>query len=114
MLPEVATDRPWLTCLLSENRFNRPKSLNAFGGVMMPEVIRALHEAEADPEVVVINLTGNGRFFSSGADVKGVAATKPLQGIDMRLNFLQGGSVALEMIRCLIDSNKVICVSLVS
>ena len=30
-----------------DRRFNRPKTLNSFGGNLMPEVIRAIHEAEA-------------------------------------------------------------------
>ncbi|KAI9004505.1 enoyl-CoA hydratase [Hyaloraphidium curvatum] len=99
-------------------RFNRPKSLNSFGGRMMPELIAAIHEAEKLPDVVVIMITGNGRFFSSGADVKGVASTGsssaggPPQGIDMRLHQIPNLAISLEMIRAMIDSSKVICVAL--
>ena len=67
------------------------------------------------PEVVVIALTGNGRFFSSGADVKGEAGrtpTGPVTGVDMRMHQLTRGATALEMIRALIDSTKVIAVHL--
>jgi peroxisomal 3,2-trans-enoyl-CoA isomerase len=52
-------------------KFNRPKSLNSFGGKLMVETITALRELNAHPDTVFTVLTGEGRFFSAGADVKG-------------------------------------------
>jgi len=51
-------------------KLNRPKSLNAFGGRLLIDVVTALRELDAHPDTVFTVLTGAGRFFSSGADVK--------------------------------------------
>jgi enoyl-CoA hydratase/carnithine racemase len=48
---------------------NRPQKLNAWTPRMGDEVKHALAQAEADPRVVVIVLTGAGRGFCSGADL---------------------------------------------
>ncbi len=47
---------------------NRPERLNAWTGRMETEYRRALAEAEADPGVGVIVVTGAGRGFCAGAD----------------------------------------------
>jgi len=47
---------------------NRPEALNAITRSMLKEMHHALAEAEADPEVRAIVLTGAGRAFSSGFD----------------------------------------------
>jgi peroxisomal 3,2-trans-enoyl-CoA isomerase len=52
-------------------QFNRPKSLNAFGGNIILETISAIRELNEHPDTVFTVLTGEGRFFSSGADIKG-------------------------------------------
>jgi enoyl-CoA hydratase/carnithine racemase len=52
-------------------KFNRPKSLNSFGGKLMVDTITALRELNEHPDTVFTVLTGEGRFFSAGADVKG-------------------------------------------
>ena len=52
-------------------QLNRPKSLNAFGGTLILDVIAGLRELNEHPTTVFTVLTGEGRFFSSGADVKG-------------------------------------------
>jgi len=59
-----------LTVLRSQ--FNRPKALNSFGGNLIPETIAALRELNTHPDTVFTVLTGEGRFFSAGADVRGV------------------------------------------
>ncbi len=49
---------------------NRPESLNAWTGRMAAEVRHAVFRAEADPAVVGIVITGAGRAFCAGADMK--------------------------------------------
>ncbi len=53
---------------------NRPKRLNAWAHRLGAEVKHAFARAEADPDVVVIILTGAGRGFCSGADLSTLKA----------------------------------------
>ena len=48
---------------------NRPEKLNAFGGRMRDEILEAVEDVCADPEVRVIVITGAGKAFCSGGDV---------------------------------------------
>jgi enoyl-CoA hydratase/carnithine racemase len=48
---------------------NRPDKLNAFTGSMIDGWARALGEAQADPDVNVVVVTGAGRAFCAGGDV---------------------------------------------
>jgi enoyl-CoA hydratase/carnithine racemase len=52
---------------------NRPERLNAFSNQLVAELGAALQDAAADPEISVILLTGTGRAFSAGADLKEIA-----------------------------------------
>ena len=49
--------------------FNRPEKLNAFNDDMVMQLARVLREFDIDPEADVAVLRGEGRAFSSGADV---------------------------------------------
>jgi len=49
---------------------NRPEVLNAFVPTMGAELIQAFHQAEDDEDVGCVVLTGAGRGFCSGADVR--------------------------------------------
>jgi len=50
---------------------NRPEKLNAWTGTMQTELRAAIAEANADPEVGAIVLTGAGRAYCAGADIGG-------------------------------------------
>ena len=50
---------------------NRPKELNAINPVMLDELDVALAEAEGDPEIRAVVLTGAGDAFSVGEDIDG-------------------------------------------
>ena len=50
-------------------RFNRPERMNAFGAELASEIREALEEFNADPDIGAIVTTGNGRAYSSGADL---------------------------------------------
>jgi methylglutaconyl-CoA hydratase len=70
--------------ILSERRgavawlsLNRPQVHNAFDDVLIAALTRALEQADADPLIRVVVLTGNGSCFSAGADLnwmRGMAA----------------------------------------
>lgn len=51
---------------------DRPDSLNSMNNELMDDITSAVVAAEADPSVGVVVLTGNGRGFCSGADLKAV------------------------------------------
>ena len=51
--------------------WNRPETLNAISRQLEHELAEALAEAERDPEVRAIVMTGMGRAFSSGYDIGG-------------------------------------------
>lgn len=53
---------------------NRPKALNAWTNRMGAEVRHAMAQAEQDPRVVSIILTGAGRGFCAGADMQELEA----------------------------------------
>ncbi len=55
-------------------RLNRPQRLNAFTYDTLAEIRQAVDEAAADPRVVGIIITGNGRAFSAGLDMATLAA----------------------------------------
>jgi enoyl-CoA hydratase/carnithine racemase len=61
-------------------RFNRPDRLNAATYRLLGETRHALGEAERDPRVVGIVLTGAGRGFCAGMDMKSLSATASGEG----------------------------------
>ena len=54
---------------------NRPDARNAMSGAMTAALAAQLAEAELNPAVKVIVLTGAGKGFCAGGDVKGMAAS---------------------------------------
>ena len=50
---------------------NRPDRMNALNEQMIGEILMALDEASRDPEIRVLVLTGAGRAFCAGADLRG-------------------------------------------
>lgn len=59
---------------------NRPERLNAISFEMLEALTARLNEAEADDSVRVIVITGAGRGFCSGLDLKDAAAGKGIGG----------------------------------
>jgi enoyl-CoA hydratase len=62
-------------------RFNRPRVLNAFNNELMGETIELVERYARDDEVRVIVVTGNGRAFSAGFDLK-ASAERQLDSVD--------------------------------
>lgn len=69
--PPVRTERRDDVALLV---FDRPDQLNAMSGSMMAAITEALEAFEVDPTVAAIVLTGAGKAFMAGADIKEYAA----------------------------------------
>ncbi|MCP3029098.1 enoyl-CoA hydratase/isomerase family protein [Halobacillus sp. A5] len=61
----VSVNGPVMSCVL-----NRPDSLNAFSDQMISGLQEAIQAAEENNEVKVVVLSGAGRAFSAGGDVK--------------------------------------------
>jgi enoyl-CoA hydratase len=54
---------------------NRPRVRNALNAALLADLARALHEADADPRIRAIILTGAGdKAFAAGADIAELAA----------------------------------------
>ena len=49
---------------------NRPDRLNAINPELLSDLLKALRQANADPAVHIIVLTGAGRAFCAGDDLK--------------------------------------------
>lgn len=49
---------------------NRPEALNALNKATMDELVAAVSAMDADPEVGAVVLTGSGKAFAAGADIK--------------------------------------------
>jgi len=69
-LPAYASLRISCTDGVGHMELHRPERLNALSGAMLHEVNHAMDALEADPSVRVIVLSGAGRGFSSGFDLK--------------------------------------------
>lgn len=52
--------------------YNRPERMNAWTGRMGDEARKAILDADNDPHIGAIILTGNGRAFCAGADMQGL------------------------------------------
>jgi 2-(1,2-epoxy-1,2-dihydrophenyl)acetyl-CoA isomerase len=77
-MPDVIFEkRPSGVALIT---LNRPDSLNAMGGELMPLLAGHLRNCASDSEVRCVVLTGAGRAFCAGGDVKGMAAAKDILG----------------------------------
>ncbi len=59
---------------------NRPERLNAITGAMLDRFSEAIGEADRDPEVRVVVITGAGRGFCSGLDLQDAAAGQGIGG----------------------------------
>ncbi|RLQ96110.1 enoyl-CoA hydratase/isomerase family protein [Falsibacillus albus] len=58
---------------------NRPESLNAFSEEMIKGIIDELKKANENTSIKVIILSGSGRSFSAGGDVKTMGTASPVE-----------------------------------
>lgn len=59
--------------------FNRPHRLNAINGELLDDFIKQLIEAREDKEAVTVIMTGAGRSFCAGEDLKETSAGKTFE-----------------------------------
>jgi 2-(1,2-epoxy-1,2-dihydrophenyl)acetyl-CoA isomerase len=64
--------------------FNRPESMNAMSTAMGNRVADALRMAARDPEVRVVIVTGAGRAFCAGGDIKNLGQGDPLDPLSVK------------------------------
>ncbi len=60
--------------------FNRPDALNALRPEMLEALALLIKQADDDPDVAVVVLTGAGRAFSAGVDLKVLQGVDPVAG----------------------------------
>ena len=53
---------------------NRPQALNALNKATMEELVAAVSAMDADPGVGAVVITGSGKAFAAGADIKEMAS----------------------------------------
>lgn len=58
-------------------KLNRPKALNALNSEINADIMEAIKLVQADESVRVLIMTGDGRAFAAGADVKEMAEATP-------------------------------------
>jgi enoyl-CoA hydratase/carnithine racemase len=73
---------------------NRPDKLNAINMEMHDDLQRACHELKYDGTARVVIITGAGRAFSAGADLRSAAADPPKSELEARLRVGAGNRTA--------------------
>lgn len=63
-------------------KLNRPKALNSLTLSLVKSLAKEITDAHDDPDVRVIVLTGEGRAFCAGADLKDPARSRPESGAE--------------------------------
>jgi len=83
-LQESVTDR------IATLTLNRPDRLNALSTPMLDALIEALPRLAADAQIAVVVLTGAGRGFCAGGDVKNMAEGSMQMGVEDAVQRLRG------------------------
>ncbi|KAK5166419.1 uncharacterized protein LTR77_007962 [Saxophila tyrrhenica] len=95
-------------------KFNRPKALNSFSSSLMSDTVDALRMLDDHPDTVFTVITGEGRFFCSGADVSNVSARKMdfKHDGEKKLYWASEFAYAAEVIRSIIEHKKVVVLAM--
>ena len=83
-LLETVTDR------VATLTLNRPDRLNALSSSIIDGLLEALPRLGANPEIAVVVLTGAGRGFCAGGDVKSMAEGSSQMGVEDAVQRLRG------------------------
>jgi enoyl-CoA hydratase/carnithine racemase len=94
---------------------NRPERMNAFTAQMIDEWYAALLDAHGDSDVKVVIVTGTGRGFCAGADVRGGGPIGNLMDRQKshveNLNFLRDGVQRIPRLAALMDKPYIAAVN---
>jgi len=71
---------------------NRPDSLNALGGTMRQDIIAAIEEIKFDNEIRVLVITGAGRAFCAGGNIKEMEKTSADVSLLKRREFIRNNA----------------------
>jgi 2-(1,2-epoxy-1,2-dihydrophenyl)acetyl-CoA isomerase len=82
---------------------NRPETLNALTPAQRDEIVRLLSEASASAEVRAVVLTGTGRGFCAGADLRATTTTAERVAGDVARTLRRG---AQRLIAAVLDCEK--------
>ncbi|KAK9444200.1 Enoyl-CoA delta isomerase 2 [Metarhizium brunneum] len=96
-------------------KLNRPHALNSFGGKLLQETIDAVRDLNEHPDTVFTVLTGQGRYFSAGADIRGGTLVNfgPFaNNTEAKLAFSTQLFPGVELVRSIIEHQKVLVVAL--
>ena len=64
--------------------FNRPEAMNALNNQTRAEFAQAIDDIAADEKIKVLILTGSGKAFVAGADIKEFAKTTPFDAHNIK------------------------------
>ena len=81
-MPELLYDKKQNYAIFT---YNRPERLNALGGTLRAELREALNDFIADPDMRAAIVTGAGRAFSAGADLKEMTERNAAGGRQVQL-----------------------------
>ncbi|MBT6890255.1 MAG: enoyl-CoA hydratase/isomerase family protein, partial [Gammaproteobacteria bacterium] len=76
----TVTTKNWVRTVTMD----RPESLNSFNADMIDELCHSFLDAASDDSVRVLVLTGAGRAFSAGADLKSMGTAPDPSKKDLR------------------------------
>ncbi|KAL4815696.1 ClpP/crotonase-like domain-containing protein [Aspergillus spinulosporus] len=95
-------------------KLNRPSVLNAWNEDMLGEMISAFRELDQHKRTVFTVLTGEGRFFSAGADIRQDIPKAPetASPAEKKLFYMRKFSREIELFRSLIDHTKILVLAL--
>src|SRR3990167_7969015 len=77
--PIVLVERDGAVALVT---LNRPEALNALSRALRSEIVRVFTELKDDKDIRAVVLTGNGRAFTAGIDLKEAGQTGFALGAD--------------------------------